>query len=37
MMKKILKYQYTVNRFNTLVKEEVKRRKNQENKVQNDM
>ena len=37
MMKKILKYQYTVNRFNTLVKEEVKRRKNQESKVQNDV
>ena len=36
MIKKILKYQYTVNRFNTLVKEEVKRRKNQENAINNE-
>ena len=35
MMNKIQKYQHTVNRFNTLLKEE--RRKNQENKARNNM
>ena len=35
MMKKIQKYQHTVNRFNTLLKEE--KRKNQENKARNNM
>ena len=30
VMKKILKYQYVVNRFNTLVKEEKRRKKEEE-------
>lgn len=32
-MKKILKYQYTVNRYNTLAKEEKRRRIEEENKI----
>ena len=31
-LKKILKYQYTVNRYNTLVKEEKRRKKEEEEK-----
>ena len=36
-MKKILKYQYVVNRYNTLVKEEKRRKKEEElkNTIQN--